>query len=202
MDKLYPSPLREKTKYTGELNDRRKHDKQPIPVSSGLLLSGLSSADYENAYTDWVDRQVKLDNLGFKHLAKHYGLDLDGPEFYMNVALHLARDHVPAFSMVSAAGATAKWTDLELKLLVLRVHIKMKEHNVSRAKAILLLSQSGAAYGYNGERAGLKNMVIKGEKLFDASKLDCLSLEELHEVERYQLGINSHAKKSLKDWKD
>lgn len=202
MDELYPSPMKKKTKYAGDINKRRRHDSQPYPKTSPFMLAGLSSKDYENEYAEWVSRQVELDNQGFRLLAEHYNLDIDSSDFYMKVALHLARDHVPAFHMKDA-GRQKEWCEHELKLLVLRVRIEMKKGNgCKRSEAIERLSKEGETYGLQGNREGLRNMVIKGEKLVDIEKLDKYTTEELQEVERYQMGIVDYIKGEKQQWRD
>ena len=119
----------------------------------------------------------------------------------MKIALHLARNHVPAFRMKNP-GKKREWTDLKLKLLVLHVRIRMKEKRLSRAEAIKDLSANGNVYQFDGGREGLRNRVIEGEKLFNIKILEKYGLEDLREVEKYQLDINRRVEEALKQWRD
>jgi hypothetical protein len=198
MDKLYTSPMEIQSKYTGELNKRRKSDPPPYPPTVVFRRAKLSSKDSQAEYAEWVDKQAALDAEGFKLLAEHFRLDVADECFYSQVALRLARNHVPAFRMQDP-GKQAEWTREKLQLLAMRVEIKVKE-GLSRADAIKKLGNAKGPYSYNGNREGLRNLVVRGEKEIDLEHTKSCTLEHLLGLEKLQVDLIEQIAEEKKQW--
>ncbi len=200
LENSYPNPLQKIKKLPQHLLKKRKYDRPPFPVNASFVLAGIASLNYEKDYDEWCGRQIKQDQKGFHALAKHYDLDITHPEFYRRLSLHLARDFVPMFQMAEKKGRQKNWGEQELRLLVLNVYIYMKENNVNRSKAINALSKEGALYEYQGKREGLRNWVIKGEKLLDMSKVESFDVKTLMELREEQEKVLKNLGEDIKRW--
>lgn len=143
-DDLYLSPLQKRIKYKGKLAKKRPYSEPPrsgeeYPTAK---LRGLASSDYDTEIQEHSDHQVELDIEGMRLLADHYGVDLDvGDEFWMRIAINLARDHVPWFQMEGKRGRPYKWNEQEYALLQIRV-IEKQAEGLTLEKAIEAITPS------------------------------------------------------------
>ncbi|MEW8683047.1 MAG: hypothetical protein AB2536_14185 [Candidatus Thiodiazotropha endolucinida] len=130
VDDLYPSPLRKPTKYTGKLAKKRPYREPPrngeeYPTAK---VRGLASNDYDAEMQEHAFQQVDLDIEGMKLLGEHYGIAWNSnDEFWFQIAIHLARDHVPWFQMEGKRGRPSKWHEQEYALLQVRIIEKQAE---------------------------------------------------------------------------
>ncbi|MCG7989392.1 MAG: hypothetical protein JAZ20_03430 [Candidatus Thiodiazotropha weberae] len=138
IDDLYPSPLRIPTKYTGKLTKKRPYKEPPrngeeYPTAK---LRGLASNDYDAELQEHTDQQMQLDLEGMELLAEHYNIEYNNSgEFWFQIALHLARDHVPWFQMEGKRGRPPKWNEQEYALLQVRL-IEKQAEGLTLEKAI------------------------------------------------------------------
>jgi hypothetical protein len=134
------SPLRKPVQYTGKLNKMRDWVEPPRPGHEypAFKVNRTASDNYDAQHLDWWQQQVELDKEGFCLLAEHFGLDQKSPDFWMNLALNLARNHVKGFRMSERPGRSLFWDEHQFCLLQLRVIALQKEgHTVEGSLAEL-----------------------------------------------------------------
>ncbi len=137
-DHSYPNPIVDTVVYKGKLSKKRPWDEPPRPGDEypELQVNGTASQDYAADYDAWVGQQIKLDLEGFALLADCYGLDQSAPDFWMKMALYLARNHVKWFQMEKGKRGRKKlWNEQAYALLQLRV-IEKRAEGLSRSDAL------------------------------------------------------------------
>ncbi|MCG7949129.1 MAG: hypothetical protein N0C84_22585 [Candidatus Thiodiazotropha taylori] len=181
-DDLYPSPLRIRTKYKGKLVKKRPYSEPPrsgeeFPTAK---LRGLASNDYDAEIHDYAEQQMQLDLEGMRLLADHYGVDVNiGDEFWMRIALHLARDHVPWFQMDGKRGRPTKWNEQEYALLQLRV-IEKQSEGLTIERAL----EEIACTHYPTLRGGLKRRYEEAQQLSnsDGARYSTRELQQIKQL--------------------
>jgi hypothetical protein len=98
--------MAQKPNYTGKLAERSRDVLPDSPAHTVLGAPGESSLEkYRESVGEWTRRQVIREIEGIPLLLDHYKIDSSETQ-YLDLALALARDHVPLF-MPPASGPGA-----------------------------------------------------------------------------------------------
>lgn len=104
-------------KFSGEL---RKHIKAPEPI--GIINAEMPSGVVKHFLKEF-SRIENERNAKLRLLAQHYGIPPTG-NYYRELALAIAMEFVPGFSVEKRKGAPKKWPDILRAALV----VEMREH--------------------------------------------------------------------------
>ncbi len=95
---------------------RYSDDVLDTPMKPRIVGLLMTDEQVEAKCSEWAEEDMR----NMLHLCEHYGIANSPSQFY-ELALHLAREHVPCFKVKPVEGRPKKWTDFLLGVLAVEI---------------------------------------------------------------------------------